>query len=76
MFQKYKEKKEALMTSPMEQTRTQETQGIGMGSSGKGNRKRGRWPMSETIQVVRETLVNSGRVIPLSEVFQQQPKKF
>jgi len=60
----------------MEQTGTQETQSIGMGSSGKGSRKRGRRSMSETIQVVGETLVNSGRVIPLSEVFQQHPKSY
>jgi len=33
----------------MEQAGIQETQNIGMGSSGKGSRKRGRRPMSETI---------------------------
>jgi len=74
MFQKYKEKKEALIANPMEQAGFQETQNIGMGNSGKGNRKRGRRPMSEKIQVVGETLVNSGRAIPLSKVYQQHSK--
>ena len=32
--------------------------------------------VSETIQMVGEMLVNLGRVIPLSEVFQQPPKLF
>lgn len=45
-----------------------------MTSIGKGGRKRGRRTMSETIQEVGEMLVNSGRVIPLSEVFQTPPK--
>eukprot|EP00253_Pinus_taeda_P004070 PITA_04070 len=39
----------------------------GMDGSGKNSRKRGRKPMSETIQTVGETLINSGKVIPLSE---------
>ena len=52
----------------------QKTQIIGVGSTGKGGKKRGRRTMSETIQEVGEMLVNSGRVIPLSEVFQSPPK--
>lgn len=42
---------------------------VGMDSSGKNIRKRGCKTMSETIQTVGEELVNSGKVIPLSEVF-------
>ena len=52
----------------------QETQNTGMSSIGKRGKKRGRRTMSETIQEVGELLVNSGRVIPLSEVFQAPPK--
>ena len=47
----------------------QEAQNIGMSSICKGGKKMGRRTMSETIQEVGEMLVNSGRVIPLSEVF-------
>ena len=73
-FQKYKEKVGALSASQPEQIGAQGAQSIGMGSTGKGGRKRGRRPMSETIQVVGEMLVNSGRVIPLPEVFQKPLK--
>eukprot|EP00253_Pinus_taeda_P031160 PITA_31160 len=67
VFQKYKEKKgqnadKQIMIGP--------NQGIGqtgMDGSGKSSRKRGRKPMNETIQTVGETLINSGKVIPLSE---------
>lgn len=75
MVQKYKEKKGTIQANQLDQTGTQGAQSLGMDSSGKGGRKRGRWIMSETIQVAGETLVNSGRVIPLLEVFQQPPKK-
>lgn len=74
MFQKYKEKVGEIMANQPEQLGAQGTQSIRMGNAGKGGRKRGRWPMTENIQVVGEMLVNSGRVIPLSEVFQQLPK--
>jgi len=75
MFQKYKEKKGTLPASHLDQTGVQGTQSTGMHSFGKGGRKRGRRTMSETIQMVGETLVNSRRVIPLSEVFQKPSKK-
>eukprot|EP00253_Pinus_taeda_P035285 PITA_35285 len=39
----------------------------GMDGFSRNSRKRGRKPMSETIQTVAETLINSGKVIPLSE---------
>lgn len=74
MFQKYKEKVGALSAKQPEQIGVQGAQSIKTGSTRKGGRKRGRHPMSETIQVVGEMLVNSGRVIPLSEVFQQPSK--
>jgi len=73
-FQKYKEKTGGLAVNNLEQIRMQGEQNLGMGNSGKGGRKRGRRTMSKTIQEVGEMLVNSGRVIPLSEVFQQTPK--
>jgi len=37
----------------------------------KRGKKRGRRTMNESIQMVGESMVNSGRVIPLSEVFHQ-----
>lgn len=52
----------------------QDNSQIGIGGSGKSSRKRGRKMMSETIQTVGETLINSGKVIPLSEVFFPPPK--
>jgi len=59
-----------------DQVGTQETQNLGMDGNGKGGRKRGRRTINKTIQAVGETLVNSGRVIPLSEVFQQPSKSY
>lgn len=47
---------------------------MGMGGTGKNSRKSGQKTMSETIQIVGETLVNSGKLIPLSEVFFPPPK--
>lgn len=48
----------------------------GMDGSGKNSKKRGRKSMSETIQTVGETLINLGKVIPLSEVFFPSFQKF
>lgn len=48
-FQKYKEKAGATATNKLEQIEMQGTQNSGMGSSGKGGRKRGKRSMSETI---------------------------
>jgi len=73
-FQRYKEKKGMAEERRDFEMTTQETQNSGMSSIGKGGKKRGRRIMSETIQEVGEMLVNSGRVIPLSEVFQTPPK--
>ena len=72
-FQKYKEKKGTTQANQIDQTGSQGNPSLGMDSSGKGGRKRGRRTMSETIQAIEETLVNSDRLIPLSEVFQQHP---
>lgn len=74
-FQKYKEKKGTTLANQLDHMGMQGTQSLGMDNSGKGGRKQGRRTMNETIQVVGEILVNSGRVIPLSEVFQQPSKK-
>jgi len=74
-FQKFKEKKGNTLENQMDQTGTQGNQSLGMDSTGKGGRKRGRRTLNETIQAVGEILVNSGRVIPQSEVFQQPSKK-
>jgi len=52
----------------------QENSSMGMDCTGKSSRKRGRKTMNETIQSVGEILVNSGKVIPLSEVFYQPSK--
>jgi len=73
-FQRYKEKKGIADDSKTGKMETQGTQNLGMSSAGKGGRKRGRRTMRETIQEVGEMLVNSGRVIPLSEVFQSPPQ--
>lgn len=62
------------MANQPKQLGAQRTQSIRMDNASKGGRKTSRHPMSETIQVVGEMLVNSGRVIPLSKVFQQPPK--
>jgi len=75
-FQKYKEKKGGTSESRTNQTGAQETQSLGMDGTGKGGRKRGRCTISETLQTLGEILVNSGRVIPLSEVFQQPSKSY
>jgi len=74
-FQKYKEKKGITEANQIEYTGSQGAQSLGMDSTGKGGRKQGRRTLNETIQAIGEILVNSGRVIPLSEVFQQPSKK-
>eukprot|EP00253_Pinus_taeda_P004844 PITA_04844 len=66
-FQKYKEKKGCMPKIGADQIGSQGNQNLGMDGSGKGGRKRGRRIINETIQAVGEILVNSGRVIPLSE---------
>ena len=76
VFKKYKEKKGE---PPDNLTMSESEQGNedkGMANSGKNSRKRGRKPMSETIQTVGEILINLGKVIPLSEVFFPSYKKF
>lgn len=74
MFQRYKEKRGAIIVSQPEHLGSQGGQSTETGTTGKGGRKWGRIPMSESIKMVGEMLVNSGRVIPLSEVFQQPLK--
>eukprot|EP00253_Pinus_taeda_P009631 PITA_09631 len=68
VFQKYKEKKGEPPDRPATTESEQDSEDKGLGSSGKNNRKRGRKPMSETIQTVGKVLINSGKVIPLSEL--------
>jgi len=75
-FQKYKEKQGENMN---EQIMTESEKGngqAGMDGIGKNSRKRGRKTMSETIQTVGEMLINSSKVIPLSEVFFPSYQKF
>eukprot|EP00253_Pinus_taeda_P008746 PITA_08746 len=67
VFQKYKEKKGEPPDKPAMIESEQGNEDKGMCSSSKNNRKRGRKTMSETIQTVGEILINSGKVIPLSE---------
>lgn len=69
-FQKYKEKKGSTLENQKYQTGAQGNHSLGMDSTAKWGRKRGRRTLNETIQAVGEILVNSGRVIPLSDVFQ------
>lgn len=64
------------MENRSDQTGNRETQSTEADDNGKGGRKKGRRMLSESIQTVGEILVNSGRVIPLSKVFQQTSKKF
>eukprot|EP00253_Pinus_taeda_P027077 PITA_27077 len=66
-FQKYKEKKGEPPDKPTTTESEQDSEDKGLGSSGKNSRKRGQKPMSETIQTVGELLINSGKVIPMSE---------
>jgi len=73
-FQKYKAKKGENMEKQETIIGEQESSHMGIGCTGKTSRKRGRKMMSETIQTVGEILVNSGKVIPLSEVFFQPSK--
>ena len=75
-FQKYKEKKGENMDKQVMIGNEQGNGQVGMDGSGKNSRKRGRKTMSETIQTVGETLINSGKVIPLSEVFFPSYQKF
>lgn len=74
MFQRYKEKRGRGTAKQPEHLGSQGDQNMDTGLTGKSGRKRGRRPMSETIQMVGDTLVNLGKVIPLSEVFQQPQK--
>eukprot|EP00253_Pinus_taeda_P002797 PITA_02797 len=77
-FQKYKARKGSMMETGSDQTGSPGLQHTGMDGPGKGGRKRRRKPLNEMIQAVGETLVNSGRVIPLSEetkMNQQQIKE-
>jgi len=76
VFQKYTEKKGEPPDKPVMMESEQGNGDKGMGSSGKNSRKRGRKTLSETIQTVGEILINSGKVIPLSEVFFPSYKKF
>eukprot|EP00253_Pinus_taeda_P004972 PITA_04972 len=66
-FQKYKEKKGESKDKQLIIASEQENDQMGMDVSGKNSRKRGRKTLSEAIQTVGETLINSGKVIPLSE---------
>jgi len=74
-FHKYKEKKGESQENRSDQVGNQENQNMEVDGNGKGGRKKGRRTLSELIQTVGEMLVNSGRVIPLSEVFQQTSRK-
>eukprot|EP00253_Pinus_taeda_P008955 PITA_08955 len=67
VFQKYKEKKGQNVENQMMIGPDQGTGHTGMDGSGKSSKKRGRKPLIETIQTIGETLINSGKVIPLSE---------
>ncbi len=71
MFQRYKEKTGEVIINQPKQLGSQGGQSTDVGTIGKRGRKRGRRPMSETIQMVGEMLINTGRVVPLVEVFQQ-----
>jgi len=75
-FQKYKERNKGNMENQDATTGEQGKEQSGIGGSGKSSRKRGRKTMNETIQTVGEILINSGKVIPLSEVFSFPSKKF
>lgn len=76
VFQKYKEKNGEPPDKPVMMESEQGDGDKGVGNSGKNSRKRGRKKLSETIQTVGEILINSGKVIPLSEVFFPSYKKF
>jgi len=69
VFQKYKEKKSKGLEKQGDTGEDQGSSMTGAGGPGKLSKKRGRKPVHEAIQMVGETLINSGKVIPLSEVF-------
>lgn len=75
-FQKYKERNRRNMDNQDATAGEQGKEQMGIGGSRKSNRKRGRKKMNEMIQTVGEVLINSGKVIPLSEVFSYPSKSF
>lgn len=75
-FQKYKERNRGNMDNQDATAGEQGKEQLGIGGSSKSSRKRGRKTMNETIQTVGEILINSGKVIPLSEVFSYPSKSF
>eukprot|EP00253_Pinus_taeda_P013029 PITA_13029 len=75
VFQKYKEKKGQLMIGPDLGTGQTGMDGSGKNSLPGERRKRGRKSLIETIQTVGETLINSGKVIPLSERYLKEKLK-
>lgn len=74
MFQRYKEKRGIWKKKKPKKLGSQGDQNTETGTIGKSGRKIGRRPMSETIQMVGVMMVNSGKVMPLSEIFQQPLK--
>ena len=75
-FQKFKERNKGNMENQDATTGEQGKEQLGIGGSGKSSRKRGRKRLNETFQTVGEILINSGKVIPLSEVFSFPSKTF
>lgn len=73
-FQKYKEKKGKGLEKQETIGEDQDGSQAGAGGPGKFSKKRGRKSLHEAIQIVGETLINSGKVVPLSEVFSPPPR--
>lgn len=71
IFQKYKEKQEQGTTGMNEQLGIQPKNNQEQQSKERGGKKRGRKNLQESIQVMGEMLVNTGRVVPLSVFFHQ-----
>lgn len=73
-FQQYKVKQGNAIIAQPKHLGSQGREGKELVTLGKRGNKQGRRPMNESIHIVGELLLNLGRVVPLSEVFQQPPK--
>jgi len=69
-FQQYKSKLEKGKASSAENQETQKESRPRQNGQNKGGKKRGRRNIKDSIQLMGETLVNTGKVVPLSAVFQ------
>lgn len=72
----YKETFEHYLTAQAKQKAQEKEQPVSKKAipPSKPTKKRGRRTLQESIQLVGEMLINTGKIIPLTTVFQQLPK--